>query len=440
MAAPLPPTSLLIVEDDPQLRAALTRELTARGFEVQTADTVDAALATIARQPVDVVLADHRRGGPDGVDLLRRLPDVSRRTRAIVMSAEATARDHQVASELGAVAVLAKPFATAELLRAIERAVDSVTGFQGHIHGLSLIDMAQMFHLAKRSVTVRVHQPGAPASTIHFENGEIVHAEHRGHHGPAALRALLATPSGTVATAPLGPQVPRTITSPFEHLLLASLSQIDEEQQQSHRSTASYRIPELGGIADLHGPEPGPPPLRVEDPPPEPSAPTNSPTNSPTIIPDLIRDPIHAASQPVASAHPRPATRLQPALSDACLALLTAIDAGLACAVVSLWDGALLGYHQRPALGEPLADVVAAAAHTLLRGPAVARLAVADAAPAPEPGAQEAQLTTPRHHVFVRALADGRSAVALVTRRTITVGMGWALLRAELTRVEADLP
>ncbi len=438
MAAPLPPTSLLIVEDDPQLRAALTRELAARGFEVHTTDSVDAALATVAREPVDVVLTDLRRGGPDGVDLLRRLPDVSRRTRAIVMSAEASARDHQVANEPGAVAVLVKPFATAELLRAIERAVDSVTGVQGHIHGLSLIDIAQMFHLAKRSVTVRVHQPGAAASTIHFENGEIVHAEHRGHHGPAALRALLATPSGTVATAPLGLQVPRTITSPFEHLLLASLSQIDEEQQHSHRSTASYRIPELGGIADLHDPEPGPPPpLRVED--PALASSTSAPT---TIIPDLIRDPIHVASQPPLAPpanSPRPATRLRPALSDACLALLTAIDAGLACAVVSLLDGALLGYHQRPALGEPLGDAVAAAAHALLRGPAVARLAVADAAPAPDPGAQEAQLTTPRHHVFVRALADGRSAVALVTRRTITVGMGWALLRAELTRVEAEL-
>ena len=88
---------------------------------------------------------------------------------------------------------------------------------------------------------------------------------------------------------------------------------------------------------------------------------------------------------------------------------------------------------------EPLGDPVAAAAHALLRGPAVARLAVADAAPAPDPGAQEAQLTTPRHHVFVRALADGRSAVALVARRTLSVGMGWALLRAELTRVEAEL-
>jgi hypothetical protein len=54
--------------------------------------------------------------------------------------------------------VLVKPFTASELLRTIQKAIDCETGFQGSVHGLSLIDMAQMFHLAQRSVTILVHR------------------------------------------------------------------------------------------------------------------------------------------------------------------------------------------------------------------------------------------------------------------------------------------
>lgn len=440
-------TSLFILEDDVHLRNALTRELAAHGFEVRTASTVEAALASVAAQPVDVMLTDLRLDGQDGIDLLRRLPAISRRTRTVLMSGYATARDHQIATELGAVTVLVKPFTWDELLRTIQKAIDCETGFVGSIHGLSLVDMAQMFHLAQRSISVRVSQPGEPASVIHFRGGEIVHAEHRGLRGNPALRAILATPSGTIDTAPLAEDIERTITSPFEHLLLESLSQLDEELHGLQRIALRH----TGGFVGMEE-------LQVRDDEPGPASAnafSGAPSAVPTMLPpeapartlalattlrevpaslDLERrtippnDPIYHAS--------RPPSELQPALSEACRGLMAAIDAAVACTIVALDSGALIGHHQTSALAEPVGPILAAATHALFAGPALTQLAALKVGPTGVEITQEAQITGARHYLFARVLPDGRSAVALLTRKTINIGMGWALLRSNLLRSE----
>lgn len=431
-------TSLLIVEDDPHFRRALARELENHGFEVRLATTVDEAIASLIHHPSDVVLTDLRLGGQDGIDLLRRLPSASRRTRAILMSAYATARDQQIATELGAVTVLVKPFTWDELLRTIQKAIESETGFVGSIHGLSLVDMAQMFHLGQRSVRVRVGPPGEPPSTIHFKCGEIVHAEHHALRGTAALRAILAMPSGTVDTGPLADDVERTISAPFEHLLLESLSQLDEASYQVQRATASR---EPGGGLRFDDDEMA---ESAEHEPDEPAS-SSSPAPEAELSPVLARlgdlahapapapphDPIYHASQPPAA--------LQPALTEACRVIVAAIDAAVACVVVAVDSGVLIGAHQIAALGEPVGPSLAAATRALFSDPALVHLAALEPGPAGVDLTREAQLTAPRHHFFARVLGDGRSAVALLTRRTINIGMGWALLRANLGRLEAQI-
>jgi DNA-binding response OmpR family regulator len=226
------PLSILIVEDDPGLRSALARELKRRGFMVTVAETVDEALDVLINSrvlsgaPIDVLLADLRLSGWDGLDLLRAVHKVSSTTRSILMSGFATAKDHQVARDLGAVAVLTKPFTNEDLLSAIEKASECKTGFHGEIHGLSLIDMIQMFHFARRSVTISVG--GTTEGQIHLRDGEIVHAQTAATTGEQALRDLLAAQGGFLRTAALAQGVPATIGRPFEPLLLDLLRQIDE--------------------------------------------------------------------------------------------------------------------------------------------------------------------------------------------------------------------
>lgn len=443
-------TSLFIVEDDLHFRSALTRELEAHGFEVSSAPSVELALAALARSPADVLLTDLRLHGQDGLDLLKRLPTVSRRTRTILMSAYASARDHQIATELGAVAILVKPFTSSELLRSIQKAIDCETGFQGSIHGLSLIDMAQMFHLAQRSVTIIINPSGGPPSKIHFLKGEIVHAVHRGLEGPAALRAILATPSGTIHTTGIEESVPQTIAVPFDHLLLESLSQLDEEIHEAQRSQIR-RIPELSELHDDAEESEAPPTFSgllsdddhnlllgldlSDEVLPPPSAPE----------PDPLADRIYSASLPPVTPPPVPAPSpepdppppppLQPALTEQCREVVRAVDGAIACGILGLEGGFLLGYHESASGMHPDAQkLVAAAARELFLG-SVSRLAALASDAGEVAHLNEIQLTATRHHIFAKLLLDQKRALVLITDKTISIGMGWALLRSKLDKL-----
>jgi hypothetical protein len=116
---------------------------------------------------------------------------------------------------------------------------------------------------------------------------------------------------------------------------------------------------------------------------------------------------------------------------------VTAIDAAVACAVIALDTGHLLGFHHTEALAPQADRTIAAALHNLFAGAALTRLAALGAgrndAAVPH---QEVQLTSQHHHLFARALADGKAAVAILTRKTINLGMGWALLRSNLGKLE----
>jgi CheY-like chemotaxis protein/predicted regulator of Ras-like GTPase activity (Roadblock/LC7/MglB family) len=220
-------TSVLIVDDDVAFRTTIGRDLGDQGFAVSLAGNADEATAALARGPIDVVLTDLRMPGADGIDLLATVRTLAPRTRAILMSGYASARDYQRAIECGAVRVLSKPFTSSELLQAIRQAVECETGFRGSIHGLSLVDLLQMFHYARRSLAIVVD--GLAPGHVFLEDGHIVHAVYRELLGEPALQSILAMPAGSLRTMVLPQSTPRSITRDFPTLLLDSLRTVDED-------------------------------------------------------------------------------------------------------------------------------------------------------------------------------------------------------------------
>jgi len=225
-------TAVLVVDDDAAFRTTIGRDLTDQGFTVALAHNAAEARVMLAAQPIDVMLTDLRMPGADGIDLLESIRTVSPRTRAILMSGYASARDYQRAIECGAVRVLCKPFTSSELLQAIRQAVDCETGFRGSIHGLSLVDLLQMFHYARRSLAIAVD--GLAPGHVFLEDGHVIHAAYRDLHGEPALRAILAMPAGSLRTMVLPPQTPHSITREFRALLLDSLRTLDEDSLAGH--------------------------------------------------------------------------------------------------------------------------------------------------------------------------------------------------------------
>jgi DNA-binding response OmpR family regulator len=106
---------LLVVDDDPNVRAMLVEYLSGHRFEVQAVDSGSAMRAEIERNLPDLILLDIRLPGEDGITLarfLRERYDVG----IIMVTASGDVVDRVVGLEVGADDYVAKPFEPRELL------------------------------------------------------------------------------------------------------------------------------------------------------------------------------------------------------------------------------------------------------------------------------------------------------------------------------------
>ena len=107
---------ILVVDDEPLVRAALFRQLRALGADVIGAVDGSEGLARVRAERFDVVLLDLSMPGMPGTQVLAELRADKTAPPVIVVSGDA----HKVGVE-GAAAVLEKPVEAAELTRTIER-------------------------------------------------------------------------------------------------------------------------------------------------------------------------------------------------------------------------------------------------------------------------------------------------------------------------------
>jgi CheY-like chemotaxis protein len=399
--------TVLIVDDEGPMRSSVKRTLDLHGYDTTAAGSYQEALERLREKPFDVLLTDLRMKGPDGLELIRATHASSPATRPILMSAYATARDSQTALELGAVRVLCKPFETSELLEAVRRAIDNTEGFFGAVHGLSLIDMLQMFHYTRRSLTLRLL--GSLPASISFDRGEIVDARCAEQSGEEALAQILALPPGPLVTAAL--ELPaRSIEREFRALLLDHLRQLDE-----HNRSEALRMSVQ-------------PSLLVAG------------SSSAVPVTDSLFDLI---SEPKISMVPLEGggTRHDRAeLDQACRRIAAFVTGALACALVDLDSGLLLGLSEVPR-AESTGALLARSTHGLFRGPAATALdELVQAVSVPggnvSQGVDELQVSTAATLHFCRRLAGGRHAIALVTNRSTNLAMVWLQLRSTLPALE----
>jgi two-component system KDP operon response regulator KdpE len=108
-------TRVLVVEDDPQLLRALTIDLRARMYDVDTAADGTTALRLASARPPDAVLLDLGLPDIDGLDVIRGLRGWSRVPLLVVSARQAEAEKIE-ALDSGADDYITKPFSMEELL------------------------------------------------------------------------------------------------------------------------------------------------------------------------------------------------------------------------------------------------------------------------------------------------------------------------------------
>jgi DNA-binding response OmpR family regulator len=135
---------ILLVDDDANLRHALTYSLKREGFEVLAADDGKAGLESLRRDKPDVVVLDVMMPGLDGLEVCRRIRAESE-VPVIMLTARDSEVDRIVGLEIGADDYLGKPFSTRELvarvramLRRSRRVAERPAGEQYEVDGLVL--------------------------------------------------------------------------------------------------------------------------------------------------------------------------------------------------------------------------------------------------------------------------------------------------------------
>jgi two-component system KDP operon response regulator KdpE len=113
---------VLIVDDDPSLVRALSVNLRARGYDVDTARDGASALAAASRIPCDLVVLDLGLPDIDGVEVVHGLRGWSQ-VPIIVLSAREGQRDKVAALDAGADDFVTKPFGMDELLARMRAAL-----------------------------------------------------------------------------------------------------------------------------------------------------------------------------------------------------------------------------------------------------------------------------------------------------------------------------
>ncbi|OAR25959.1 DNA-binding response regulator [Streptomyces sp. ERV7] len=111
-----PPARILVVDDEPEVRAAVEDGLTVEGYEVRGAADGLAALADIATWQPDAVVLDVMMPVLDGLAVCRRLRALGDRTPVLVLTALDSVSERVDGLEAGADDYLVKPFALDELI------------------------------------------------------------------------------------------------------------------------------------------------------------------------------------------------------------------------------------------------------------------------------------------------------------------------------------
>ena len=121
---------VLIIDDEPLVRAVLRRILERHGYTVLDAPDGRAGLALWRHTPSDLVLTDIFMPGTDGIEVIRQLRRVWPQAKIIGMTGGAGKIDvlftiAPAALELGAQRLLVKPFTKQTLLAAISAVLTS---------------------------------------------------------------------------------------------------------------------------------------------------------------------------------------------------------------------------------------------------------------------------------------------------------------------------
>ena len=116
----MPPATILVAEDQNDIRELLVMNLRGAGYEVTAVGDGLAALASQDERASDLLILDLMMPGMDGLEVCKALRAKQRSAPILMLTAKSTELDRVLGLELGADDYLTKPFSLAELLARVK--------------------------------------------------------------------------------------------------------------------------------------------------------------------------------------------------------------------------------------------------------------------------------------------------------------------------------
>jgi DNA-binding NtrC family response regulator len=142
--------SILIVDDEKNIRLTLLRALEVLEVDIDTAENGEEALARLKGKEFRLILLDLRMPGMGGMEVLRHVREIRPDILVIIITAHGTIESAIEAMKLGACDFLQKPFVPDEIRELVSRVMD-----RKKIDGQKILDYASSIELAKRSINER---------------------------------------------------------------------------------------------------------------------------------------------------------------------------------------------------------------------------------------------------------------------------------------------
>jgi DNA-binding response OmpR family regulator len=142
--------SVLIVDDEKNIRLTLSQALEILRVETDTAANGEEALAKLREREFGLILLDLKMPGMDGMEVLRRVREIRPDIRIIILTAYGTVESAVEAIKLGAADFIQKPFAAEEIRELISRVLD-----RQKIDEQKAVDYSSFVELAKRCIADR---------------------------------------------------------------------------------------------------------------------------------------------------------------------------------------------------------------------------------------------------------------------------------------------
>lgn len=243
---------VLVVEDEPILRASMARGLSKlSNIEVVVAGNVaDARKLIVALQPRVLVVDLHL---PDGLGL-ELLSEIDKIRAATIFVTAYPQRLEGKLPDRRAVRVLEKPVPIAELRAKVIESLDEL-GVRGPSSSpFCLADYMQLAGYSRRTVRIDLYRDGERLGGVWVMDGEGYHAEDARGTGEKALRRLLVAGEVTVECHAIHgpPKTARTLDRSCEELLLDSTRFFDEAARDGLEIEASV-APALAAIEAAMG-------------------------------------------------------------------------------------------------------------------------------------------------------------------------------------------